>query len=340
MKTNSTEKPIRISRIFLLLVFLFPCSGRAQVGIDTTAPKSTFEINGSFAQKVDAVTDNTTLTIDHGIVICNNGANPISITLPTAVGINGRIYTIKRNTASTANVTIAGTINGVTNLTLIAAGQTETIFSDGVEWKSLSNNAFGGATGHTKFEADGTMVSEGAATTWDDIMVFPDATSKKPANTPTMVTFKNGVSLWTFASGTMQEVQFTVQLPHGYKTGTPLKPHVHWTTTAGTPNNTNGRVVWSLEYTVMSIGGTFPATSTATGSVVMPSITLTGTEQHLITSLSEIPGTGLGISTILVCRLYRDAASATDDFANDAGLLGFDIHFERDTHGSRTEYIK
>lgn len=338
MKT-SIKKPKRASSIFLLLVCLIPYSSRAQVGIETTDPKSTFEINGSFAQKVNTVTESTTLTIDNCIVICNNGATAITITLPTATGISGRIYTIKRNAASTANVTIAGTINGATNLTLIAPGQTETIFSDGTEWKSLKNDTFGGTTGNTKFEADGTLVSDGAATTWDDIMVFPDATSKGNS-APTMSTFKNGVSLWWFSASTDQEVHFSVQLPHSYKIGTPLGPHVHWTTSTGTPNNTNSRVVWSLEYTVMAIGGTFPTTTTISGNQVIGSVALTGTEQHLITSLGQIPSTGLGISTILVCRLYRNAINPADDFGNPAGLLGFDIHFEKDTNGSREVFDK
>ncbi len=279
-------------------------------------------------------------------MICNNAATAITITLPTAAGIDGRIYTIKRNAASTANVTIdvagAGTINGAANLTLMTAGQTETIFSDGAEWKSLSNDAFGGATGHTKFEADGTMVSNGAATTWDDIMVFPDATSKG-ASAPTRKEFKNNVTLWWFSASIVQDVQevhFTVQLPHSYKIGTPLGPHVHWTTTTGTPSNTNGRVVWGLEYTVMSIGGAFPATTTITGDQVISTISIANTGQHLITALPQIPSTNLGISAVLVCRLFRNASATEDDFASPAGLLGFDIHFEKDTQGSRNEFIK
>lgn len=343
MKTSITI-PKRASSIFLLLACLIPHSSSAQVGIETTDPKSTFEINGSFAQKVTTVTGNTVLTIGHGIVICNNVSGAIDIELPTAVGISGRIYTIKRNTTSTANVIIKGTINGTTDLTLIAPGQTETIFSDGTEWKSLKNDTFGGPTGHTKFEADGTMVSNGAATTWDDIMVFPDATSKGNS-LPTMTVFKNGVYLWMFADGASNEVHFTVQLPHSYKIGTDLHPHVHWTTKTGTPSNTtNGRVVWALEYTAISIGGKFPTAVTKTGNqiVTSPSFTIAGAEQHLITSLDSIDGTGLGISSILVCRLYRDGNSTlgTDDFPESAGLLGFDIHFEKDTQGSRGEYTK
>ncbi len=104
--------------------------------------------------------------------------------------------------------------------------------------------------GHnTKFEADGTIVLEGNATVWDDFLVNPDATSRGGSKTPVWggtggTAFKNnsgsqGVFLWMFSASQEQEVYFTVQLPHKYKVGTDLYPHVHWTTATGTPTRTN-----------------------------------------------------------------------------------------------------
>jgi len=141
-------------------------------------------------------------------------------------------------------------------------------------------------------------------------------------------------------TGQENELFFNVQIPHGYKVGTNLFPHVHWTTMTGTPNSTNARVTWSLEYSVIAIGGTFSTTTTNTSSTIIASITPSGTSQHLITSLGPISGTGLGISSIIICRLYRNATSPTDDFPNTAGVLGFDIHYEQDTQGSRQEFVK
>jgi hypothetical protein len=68
--------------------------------------------------------------------------------------------------------------------------------------------------------------------------------------------------------------------------------------------------------------------------------TPSGTGQHLITSLGTIAGTGLGISTVLVCRLFRATGDGNDTFANEVGLLGFDFHYEKDTQGSRQEFVK
>lgn len=200
-------------------------------------------------------------------------------------------------------------------------------------------------------ESDGSLRMDGNATVWTDIMVYPDATTKGSSNPPLLggasaTAFKKnaggtsqGVFLWMFSATTEQELYFTVQIPHEYKVGSTLYPHIHWTTTTGTPSGTN--VVWGLEYSVIAIGGNFPNTTTLTANSVISLIgTLSGTGQHIITSLGSISGTNLGISTMLICRIYRATADSNDTFGNETGLLGFDIHYEKDTNGSRQEYIK
>ena len=389
------------SLVFLCSIFLITYSNNVQVGIGTTDPKSTFEVNGTFGQKVSTITTTTTLDETHGsVIICNNGSTAISVILPAASSCTGRVYIIKRNATSTANVTIAGTIDGVTNLILARASESVTLFSNATEWKAASaNNSssssdwnlignagttpgtnFVGTTdakdlvlktnntsrvtvssdgitkigdvinGHnTKFEADGTIVLEGNATVWDDFLVNPDATSRGGSKTPVWggtggTAFKNnsgsqGVFLWMFSASQEQEVYFTVQLPHKYKVGTDLYPHVHWTTATGTPTRTN--VVWGLEYTVMKIGSAFPNTILATGNSIIGGIpTISGSGQHLITSLGTISGTGIEISTIIVCRLYRATGDSNDTFGNEVGLLSMDFHYQIDTEGSRSEYVK
>jgi hypothetical protein len=202
-----------------------------------------------------------------------------------------------------------------------------------------------------KVESDGTLVYANAATVWGDLNVYPDATSRGSSNPPVWggqaaTAFKKnaagtsqGVFLWMFSATTEQELYFTIQLPHSYKHGSDLFPHVHWTTATGTPSSTN--VTWGLEYSVISIGGNFPTTESLTSSTIISGIpTITGTGQHLITALGTISGTGMNISTVLVCRVYRAAANGTDTFANEAGFLGFDIHYEQDTQGSRSEFTK
>lgn len=206
-------------------------------------------------------------------------------------------------------------------------------------------------------EADGTIRMDNNATVWDDVMVYPDATSKGDSKIPTYTKFKDngsgsqGVFFNMFSPNDEQELYFSVQLPHGYKVGSNIFPHVHWTTAVGTgvvpsgtpsgatPTKTN--VVWGLEYTVSAIGGTYSNTTILTNDTVISACTgILGPNRHLITSLGIISGTGLGISTVLVCRVFRKASDLNDSFADPAGLLGIDFHYEKDTEGSRTEFTK
>jgi len=196
-------------------------------------------------------------------------------------------------------------------------------------------------------EADGTMRLDNAATVWNDLMVFPDATTKGGSNPPEWGTalMKNaggtskGVYLWMFASNQEEELHFTVQLPHDYKVGTDIHPHVHWTTVAGIPSATN--VVWGLEYTLVAVGGSFPKTVTILANSLIPECSPpASTGQHLISPFSPVSGAGLGISSILVCRLFRATGDVSDTFPNAVGLLGFDIHYEQDTQGSRDQWMK
>jgi len=203
-------------------------------------------------------------------------------------------------------------------------------------------------------EADGTLVSSGNATVWNDINVYPDANSSAGNVPPTWARFQRngssqGVFLWSFSNTTEQEVFFQVQLPHGYKEGTTLYPHVHWTTFSTDP--TGSVVEWALEYTIIKIGGTFGSTTIISGST--PIVAPTAAGQHSITPLGTITSgadpNDLKISTVLVCRLFRNAVgnnaslhSGTDIDTYGAGvaLLGFDIHYESDMTGSRQEFIK
>ena len=135
--------------LMLISSFLFFILGSytsiAQVGIGTMTPNSTFEVGGSIGQKINTVTSSTTLDATHNIVICNNGSTAITITLPTAVGITGRVYTIKREDTSIATVTIATTSSqtidwAATTLLLTNQKEAVTIVSDGSNWKKMASN--------------------------------------------------------------------------------------------------------------------------------------------------------------------------------------------------------
>lgn len=93
---------------------------------------------------VTALSGNTTLTSAHDHIKATAGAGGITLTLPTAVGITGRPYHIKRVDAAAGNVTIATTssqtIDGLTTYTLVNQWQYVEVYSDGANWQIRANN--------------------------------------------------------------------------------------------------------------------------------------------------------------------------------------------------------
>lgn len=97
---------------------------------------------------------------------------------------------------------------------------------------------------------------------------------------------------------------------------------------------------FSLEYTWANIGDTFGATNTLhlDTDAFVPN---TSQWKHLLCkNASGIAGTGKTLSSMLVCRLFRDPADSADTYPQDVAFLQFDIHYEIDAFGSSGEYTK
>jgi hypothetical protein len=144
-----------------------------------------------------------------------------------------------------------------------------------------------------------------------------------------------GVYTWYFPANVDSELHFQLQLPHGYKLGSTLKPHLHWFV----DESSAGNVRWGLEYLAVRpgqvIGNTVINTSTDLefGSSSVP-------YTHSITALGDITGNELYISSMIPMRLFREGSHVEDTHTGNAGLLEFDIHVLKDTEGSTQEYIK
>lgn len=207
----------------------------------------------------------------------------------------------------------------------------------------------GGKTNGIHVESGGELTLLGDATRWDDIMVPITATKLGGSKDPTFSKFRDdgagsqGVFLYWFSPSSEEELYFSVQMPHKWA-GTAIYPHVHWTASTnsdGTP--ANQKVTWALEYAWTDIQAAFPAASSiAIGSTHTPNDANIVAGKHYLTSISPITPTATqdGISSMLICRIYRDGDATDDTFEQSAGMLQFDFHYEIDTMGSKTELAK
>ncbi len=199
----------------------------------------------------------------------------------------------------------------------------------------------GGSTNGIEIKKGGELRLIGTATRWNDLRVEP-VVRTTGVKAPTFVAYKTNVYLYDFDNAVLaseKEVYFTVQLPHDWKEGSTIYPHVHW---VNRTTGTAGHVIkWAMDYTKAKIGGTFPATSNINGTAIVGGGDITVADEHMITSLTAITMTGDTISTVLICRLYRNSSDAADTYAGTAGLLYVDFHYEIDSiGGSADEFTK
>ncbi len=137
----------------------------------------------------------------------------------------------------------------------------------------------------------------------------------------------SGPEIWFFRNNSgLEAMSFSLQLPHNWKEGSTIHPHIHWV-----PRNSgSGNMQWNLDYSWADLDETTPKAfpSTTTTSVIVPGPFTQNI--HLITPLTAgdvgIDGTGKHISSVLICRIWRDSSLSGDTFNQDAGGLSMDFH--------------
>lgn len=110
------------------------------VGIGTTTPNSSLQVNGPISTTIATKTTAYTITATDSTILADAAGSTFQVTLPNASSIAGRIYTIKRINA-TNNVTVGsagGAIDGVTTKTLGSQYAAATFQTDGTNWFTLN----------------------------------------------------------------------------------------------------------------------------------------------------------------------------------------------------------
>ena len=186
-------------------------------------------------------------------------------------------------------------------------------------------------TSYTQIAADGTITLVGDATVFDHIRIAATATRVGALAAPGFAQLLDdgsgsvGVFAFQFDKASEEQIHFVAQLPHTWREGTDIRPHVHWCPT----DTDTGAVVWGLEYSWSNIGSVF-------GNSTLVTATQAGsgaTHDHHMIEFDAISATDKTHSGILLCRLYRKAADAADTYDNDAALLEIDFHYEIDRLG-------
>jgi len=209
------------------------------------------------------------------------------------------------------------------------------LFADGAV--RIGDSSAGAPTNFSKFESDGTLEFNGAATVWKDINLGAAQLSRPSSSQPDLVNFVDeagadtGIQTYAFAVG--EKIHGSFEMQHDYKEGSDFTFHVHWegiTAPTGTDN-----VQWRLTYTFSADDATLDAVTT-----IDSADTIFDTQYEFKrTDLVVISGTNREIGQQMLFTLER-VASTGDAYAGDALIATVGIHYEIDTVGSRQIIIK
>jgi hypothetical protein len=149
---------------------------------------------------------------------------------------------------------------------------------------------------------------------------------------PGLNLYRDGIYLYEFSAESMMEVFANYHIDHDYKLGSMLYPHLHFTTT----NASAGVVRLGFEYTIAKghQQAKFPASSTLYLNVTVPA---NSDHLHFVAELGTgngIAGTGIEPDTVVLMRVFRDAASPADTFAGTIFGICADLHYECDRYAT------
>jgi hypothetical protein len=172
---------------------------------------------------------------------------------------------------------------------------------------------------------------------WDELRTPVNALRVNAAKPPSWVVFRNSEVL-SFAQVANEvqenEVSFALQLPHGYKQGTDIIIHFHYTIDV---EDRTKQAYFGLDYSWANIGDVFPAYQTEHVYTEMNAIA----DKHMYAAFPAISGVGKKISSMLVCRFWRDSAVHQLDTAKyNVLVFEIDAHYQSDTQGSINQLDK
>lgn len=166
---------------------------------------------------------------------------------------------------------------------------------------------------------------------WDDYVGDLNGSRASGATQPNWAVFRGGLYGHEFSASSMNEVWINLHIKHDYKQGTKIYPHVHWSTNNATPS---GTVRWGIEYSIAKgfDQQAFPATTT-----VYVEQAASAQYQHMITEVSDadaIAPTNTEVDSIIMIRLFRDAAHANDTATYTSFGLYVDLHYQKERIGT------
>ena len=163
---------------------------------------------------------------------------------------------------------------------------------------------------------------------WNDIVA--DINIKgSGTNSPSWTLFRNGLYAYSFSANTMQECWLSFHFRHDYALNTAIFPHIHFAVNT----TSTGVVRFGIEYSIakgydQGVPSTFGATQTV---YIEYNISSNSQYKHLIAEvITGITDANLEVDSVMLCRVFRDAANAADTHPSPVFILNCDVHYQVD----------
>jgi hypothetical protein len=174
---------------------------------------------------------------------------------------------------------------------------------------------------------------------WDDLRTPITSIQDPPdAQAPPRTLYK-GTYVAEFEDQAVlyQTVYWIWQLPHGYKLGSDLYPHIH----VVPEDATTGNVYWEFTYCIGKREGQFGAVNTVNAVQAMPGVADYQDFFHLPVISGTLLSGADSISSLILCSLARRSDNVLDTFnGKSVYLLEVDTHYQQDSLGSIQELVK
>lgn len=173
-------------------------------------------------------------------------------------------------------------------------------------------------------------------TFWDDLR-FPSS-GFNPAGSTAPPAVNTSTGLLDFSGTADNVIGGVAQMPHAWKEGTNIHPHIH----LRFPTSASANTRWQLQYDIANPFADFSENAgTYTPLTAVTVANPQNVKRHVLASLGVIPMTGYTLSACILWKLTRLAASdGADTDTNAVTLIEFDLHYQIDTPGSDNEYVK
>jgi hypothetical protein len=193
----------------------------------------------------------------------------------------------------------------------------------GAAINSTASSVFGSSPNYAMFGADGTLTLHGTATVFEDLNFDPSSSGGPAVTLPDYVTI-NHVIHREFTSANNQLCGDGEELPHHYKLGSTIYPHVHIFLKSGESAGTTGvtfTIDWELRQAAAVTSGTVTLSATSAQLTAEP-------EKLDVYDLTGFAGSA-ELGGQLTLRLSRTAGNA-----GDVVVITYGVHYEIDSLGS------